>query len=174
MHTYLYYFLLSLYPTRFNKRTYFFCFVSGSMSSEHCYCAFQIVVYYYYYYYYYMMMMVGRAILREIQWLRLQQQASASPCSSTDHTPPSHHLVSSSQSAQQLACVPMQCHLGGPVGHLADHVVGGAGCQVVDELRLLRRRRDALQCRMMALQSSRRQLIMQLDSLMTVLKVTVL
>ena len=94
------------------------------------------------------MMMIDRAILREIQWLRLQQQSSASPCSSGDHAP-SHQPVPSSQSAQQLVLGP---------GHL------------VDELRLLRRRRDALECRMASLQSSRRHLMCQLDSLMTLLK----
>jgi len=99
-----------------------------------------------------MMMMIDRAILREIQWLRLQQQASASPCSSADHVP-SCQLVPSSQSAQQLVAGP-------PLfpGNL------------VDELRLLRRRRDELECRMVSLQSSRRQLMCQLDTLMTVLK----
>jgi len=100
-----------------------------------------------------MMMMIVRAILREIQWLRLQRQASASPCSSVDHAP-SCQLVPSSQSAQQLVPSPSQ-----PVpGHL------------VDELRLLRRRRDELECRMMSLQSSRRHLMYQLDALMSLLK----
>ena len=94
-----------------------------------------------------------RAILREIHWLRLQQlQSSASPCSSVDHAP-SCQPVPSSQSAQQLVLSPAQTQ-----GHL------------VDELRLLRRRRDELECRMVALQSSRRQLMYQLDTLMTVLK----
>ena len=100
-----------------------------------------------------MMMMNDRAILREIQWLRLQQQQqqlSSSPCSSGGDHAPSLQLVPSSQSAQQLA-----------LGHPG---------QLVDELRLLRRRRDALECRMVSLQSSRRQLISQLDSLMNLLK----
>jgi len=103
-----------------------------------------------------MMMMIDRAILREIQWLRLQQQASASPCSSADHAP-SCQLVPSSQSAQQLIPSPPQSFQLFP-GHL------------VDELRLLRRRRDELECRMVSLQSSRRHLMHQLDTLMTVLK----
>jgi len=97
-----------------------------------------------------MMMMTDRSILREIQWLRLQQQSSASPCSSGDHAP-SHQMVPSSQSAQQLVLGPTPSHL-------------------VDELRLLRRRRDELECRMVSLQSSRRQLMSQLDTLMSVLK----
>jgi len=101
-----------------------------------------------------LMIMTDRAILREIQWLRLQQQASSSPCSSIDHAS-SCQMVPISQSAQQLA--------------------PGTATQssqlVVDELRLLRRRRDELECRMVSLQSSRRQLMTQIDTLMTVLKV---
>ena len=103
-----------------------------------------------------MMMVIDRAILREIQWLRLQQLSSASPCSSTDHAS-SCKLVPSSQSAQQLVLGPLQSSQLAP-GHL------------VDELRLLRRRRDELECRMVALQSSRRHLMCQLDTLMSVLK----
>jgi len=103
------------------------------------------------------MVMIYRAILREIQWLRLQQQTSASPCSSVDHAP-LRQLVPSSQSAHQLVLGAPQSSQLAP-GHL------------VDELRLLRRRRDELECRMMALQSSRRQLMCQLESLMTILKV---
>lgn len=98
----------------------------------------------------------NRAILREIQWLRLQQQSSASPCSSGDHAP-SHQMVPSSQSAQQLVLGPPPSSQPTP-SHL------------VDELRLLRRRRDELECRMVSLQSSRRQLMSQLDTLMSVLK----
>ena len=104
-----------------------------------------------------MMMMIDRAILREIQWLRLQQLSSASPCSSTDHAS-SCKLVPSSQSAQQLVLGPPQL----VPGHL------------VDELRLLRRRRDELECRMVSLQSSRRHLMCQLDTLMNVLKASTL
>jgi len=105
-----------------------------------------------------MMMVIDRAILREIQWLRLQQQASSSPCSSTDYAS-FCQLVPNSQSAQQLIpSLPQSSQL--VPGHL------------VDELRLLRRRRDELECRMVTLQSSRRQLMCQLDTLMAVLKAT--
>ena len=71
-------------------------------------------------------------------------------------------VVPCSQSAQQL--VP---------GRASGMQLGGTSGPLVAELRLLRRRRDELECRMMSLQSSRRQLISQLDSLMNLLKASI-
>ena len=51
--------------------------------------------------------------------------------------------------------------------------LGRTSGPLVAELRLLRRRRDELECRMMSLQSSRRHLISQLDSLMNLLKASI-
>lgn len=101
----------------------------------------------------------SRAILQEIHRLRLQQQQqtiSPSQCS-LEHS--SYQLVSSSDS--HLA--PRSCSM---------QAVPCLRYSLVDELCHLRRRRDELECRMMALQSSRLELVSQLEELMNVLKVS--
>jgi hypothetical protein len=128
----------------------------------------------------------NRAILREIQRLRLEQQETAaaggySP-SLSDQLSLQHHYQQQQQQQQWTSqCSPHPVHhqlaAAGNQLHQQLQLVPSGGWytppppqQLVDELRLLRRRRDELEGRMLALQSSRRDLMTQLETLMTVLK----
>ena len=103
-----------------------------------------------------MMMMIDTVWQGDITWNTLAATAAAPVVSESVLVRRPRPLLSA---GTQLAV--------GPAAGTQSRADSG---HLVDELRLLRRRRDELECRMVALQSSRRQLMYQLDTLMTVLK----